>query len=469
MSTLVDRIPTRRAQRSSTLRPGAAGLAPGPAGGPRAVQNLRRFAADAPSYFLQLHRTYGDTVRLPLGFFTVHLPFAPADIRHVLQGANASFVRGKGYDFFKLFMGTGLLTTDGAEWKTRRRVVNPLFHHQMVEGMVGAMTAATTRVLDRWEREVHSDAGLDVVPESMHITLDALGAVMFDTDLEPTHARVGPAMDLAIRAMVFRGEPRQLLPAGLPFGYPRKVRRTQADLHSIVDGIVESHRSGSHVGRTDLVTLLLAGQEDGQGLSDDDVRDELVTIFMAGHETSGTGLAWTLAELARHPEVQERGRTEVDAVLGGAVPTLETLSRLTYVRQIVDETLRLHPPIWVFPRDAAEDVELGPYRVPAGESVFLCPYVTHRHPELWSAPHHFDPDRFAHGASASWPRFAYFPFGGGQRKCIGSEMALQQTYLTTAMVLQRFRLGARGHAPDPLGTLVSLRPLQGLHLDVRPR
>ncbi|MEI2775683.1 MAG: cytochrome P450 [Tetrasphaera sp.] len=443
--------------------------APGPAGGAQAWRNLRRFARNAPMLFQELRQTYGDTVRLPLGCFTVHLPFAPDDISYVLQEGNRNFVRGKGYDFFRIFMGTGLLTTDGEEWKTRRRIVNPLFHHRAVEAMCATMVSATRRVLDRWERE-NSGGTLDVVPQAMHITLDALGSVMFDRDLENDHDRVGPAMDRAIEAMVFRGEPRQLLPSGTPFGYQRRIRGARAELHDLVADIVTAHRRGSQAGRVDLVSLLLAAQDEDAGtLSDDDVRDELMTIFMAGHETIGTGLAWVLAELARHPDIQEAGHAEVERVLTGREPTLADLPTLGYVRQIVDETLRLHPPIWVFPRDAVADDVIGGHRVPAGESVFLCPYVTHRHPDLWAAPHTFDPDRFAPGRIARLPKFAYFPFGGGQRKCIGSAIALQQSYLSTAMILQRFVLRP---APDlrlDLGTLVSLRPLSGLPLRVDRR
>lgn len=460
--------------RTTVPAPGGQELAPGPPGGATAWVNLQHFRRDAPTYFLQLRREYGDTVRLPLGFFTVHLPFAPADVSHVLQAGNANFVRGKGYDFFRLFMGTGLLTLDGPGWKERRRIVNPLFHRRCIEGMVDAMASATSRVLDRWATTTAGQRGpvlLDVVPESMHITLDALGSAMFDSDLEPEHGRIGPAMDLAIRAMLFRGEPQQLLPPWTPVGHQRQIRAHRAALHGIVHDIVRAHRDSTHRDRADLVSLLLQAQDEpGSALSDDDIRDELMTIFMAGHETSGTGVAWALTEVARHPEVQARLQDEVDTVLGGREPALADLPRLTYVRQVVDETLRLHPPIWVFPRGAVEDDTVGGYRVPAGESVFLCPYVTHRHPELWSAPGVFDPDRFGPGsAQAALPRFAYFPFGGGQRKCIGAEMALQQTILAVAMVAQRFTLAPGPGLRTDLGTLVSLRPLAGLQLQVSAR
>lgn len=445
---------------------------PSPAPGPRRAAiplSLRRFRRDAPSYFCDLRREYGDMVRLPLGFFTVHLPFHPQAISYVLQGHNANFVRGKGYDFFRPFMGTGLLTTDGQEWKSRRLAVNPLFHRTAIEGMGTAMVEATGRVLDRWEAA--GDGDVDVVPEMMHVTLDALGRAMFDTDLEPDHDAVGPAMNTAVQAMVFRGEPRQLVPLALPTPYNRRLRHARDQMYAVIARIVAAHRAGHHGDRLDLVSLLLAAQDadSGTALSDDDVRDELMTVFMAGHETTGSGLAWALAELAHNPAVQEGVRAEVDRVLAGRPPTLADLGRLTYTRQVVDETLRLHPPIWVFPRDAVADDVVGGHLVRAGESVFITPYVTHRHPEFWAAPHRFDPERFAPGAVSERPRHAYIPFGAGQRKCIGNAMALQQTHLTLAMVAQRFTVAPAPGYDDRLATFVSLRPPAGLRLTLRSR
>ncbi|MFF2952814.1 cytochrome P450 [Kitasatospora sp. NPDC057965] len=450
--------------------PRPARLAPGPRGPWAVPGNLRKFQRDAPALFAELNRTYGDMVRLPLGYFTVHLNYHPDNIRHVLQDNSRNYVRGKGYDAFRIFMGTGLLTLDGEEWKQHRRVVNPLFHKAAVDGMASAMTDSTALVLDRWERGSPDGTGIDVVPEMADLALGALGKVMFDTDLHPVGDRVGPAMATAVEAMVFRGTLNQLTPEFVPIPYNRRIRRARRVMYEIVDGIVEAHRAGRHEGLTDLIALLLrARDESGGEWTAQQLRDEIMTVLMAGHETTGTGLAWALYELAGNPEAQERLHEEVERVLGGRVPGIADLADLPYTRMVADETLRLHPPIWVYPRDAVGEDDVNGWHVPAGGSVFMVPYVTHRHPDFWVDPERFDPERFTEQNRARHPRYAYFPFGGGQRQCVGNRMALVQTHLTLAMVAQRFRLRpVPGHRPTP-GTLVSLRPVDGIRLVVEPR
>ncbi|NHC15796.1 cytochrome P450 [Motilibacter deserti] len=472
-----------RADRARALLPtsrrasgdGAAarpGRAPGPRGPYEMVRNLRRLQSCAPLLFQDLHRSYGDVVRLPLGPYLTHLNLHPDGVRHVLQDNNRNYVRGKMYERFKIFFGIGLLTTDGEEWRVRRRRVNPLFHQTAIAGMATAMTDATSVVLDRWERSAAERTPVDVVPEMMDLSLGALGHIIFGTDLWPSAPRVAPAMAVSLEAMIFKGTASQMTPDRIPTRYNRTIADARGVIDEAVRAIVAEHRREGRDAPADLVDLLLHAQasEDGdEPLSDDLVHDEMRTIFMAGHETTGTGLAWALHELAWHEEVQERAAAEVAEVLGDRVPTVEDVRKLTYVRMVVDETLRLHPPIWLYPRDAVEDDEIGGYRIPAGTHVFQVPFVTHRHPDLWERPTSFEPDRFAPDATAQRPRFAYFPFGGGQRQCIGNQMALLQTTLTLAMVLQRFRLDPTPGRPPELGTLVSLRPLTGLPLAVSER
>lgn len=458
------RRPAPAAQRPAGRR------APGPTGPLALRRSIRGFQTGAPALFRQLARHYGDMVRVPLGFFTVHLNLHPDNIRYVLQDNNANYVRGKGYDYFKIFMGMGLLTLDGDEWKQHRRVVNPLFHKKAVDGMAATMTASTATVLDRWESRAATGDGIDVVPEMMDLTLGALGKAMFDTDLHPDSERVGPAMVTVIEAMVFRGTLGQLTPGVVPIPYNLRIRKARKVMYEIVDRIVDAHRAGEHGGLTDLVSLLLAARDESGGpWTRQQVRDEIMTVFMAGHETTGTGLAWALYELARDPEVQERLHDEAERVLGGRTPRIEDLPDLPYTRMVADETLRLHPPIWLYPRDAAAEDEVGGWRIPKGGSVFMVPYVTHRHPDFWTDPDRFDPERFSDANRAAHPRYAYFPFGGGQRKCVGNQMAVVQMHLTLAMVAQRFRLRLVPGHPLTLATTVSFRPTQGIRLTITPR
>jgi cytochrome P450 len=215
--------------------------------------------------------------------------------------------------------------------------------------------------------------------------------------------------------------------------------------------------------------MLARDEETGEGLSEQEIHDEAVTLFLAGHETSGTGLAWTLYLVSQHPEVRRKVEEEVDTVLGGRAPVVADLRQMTYTRMVVDESLRMCPPIWAFPRDAIEDDEIGGYHIPAGSSIFLLPYVTHRHPAFWENPEAFDPERFNPERPSSRPRFAYFPFGGGQRQCVGMHLALLELQVGLAMVSQRFRLHAVPGHPIELRPRVSLRPIHGIRMTLHPR
>ncbi|MBF6212886.1 cytochrome P450 [Nocardia puris] len=460
----------------TTITPTALGkVPPGPLGAHRIPGNVKALQQNAPRLFDDLRREYGDMVRLPLGLLTANLAYHPTAVKHVLQDNNANYIRGIGYERFKIFMGLGLLTTDGAEWRTRRRIVNPLFHRSAIDAMADTMVAATAEVLERWESAGHGpgrdDSGGDVVPDMMRITLGALGRIMFDTDLEPHQEPVGVAMQTAIEAMVFRGTVVQLLPSWLPFPYNRRVAAARDTMYDVVTRIITAHREGDHAGRPDLVNLLLESEDEetGRPLTDENVRDELMTVFMAGHETTGTGLAWALYELAANPDAQERMFEEVDAVFGGRAPELADVAKLEYTKMVTDETLRLHPPIWVYPREAVADDLVDGWHIPAGECLFLSPYVTHRHPDFWTEPTRFDPDRFDPAQQTKRPKFAFFPFGGGQRQCIGNSMALLQTHLTLAMIVSRFRIETVPGTTTDLATLVSLRPADGIRLRLTPR
>ncbi len=455
--------------RTSTDR----SAAPGPAGPLAMLANVLRLQRDAGALFADLHQRHGDIVRLPLGPYLTHLNLHPDGIRHVLAENNANYVRGQMYERFKLFFGLGLLTTDGDEWRGRRRRVNPLFHRSAVDGMAETMTDATDVILDRLHAAAMVGRPVDVVQPMLDLALAALGRIVFGTDLLPHSERVAPAMAVSLEAMIFKGSLAQMTPDWVPTPYNRRIRRANSVIDAAVRRIVDEHEHRQAAPeRPTLVDLLLAArdpQDGSTGISDVAVRDEMKTIFMAGHETTGTGLAWALHELARNPDEQERLAAEVDAALGGRRPGLSDLPSLPFARMVVDETLRLHPPIWLFPRDAvAEDAILG-RTVPGGSSVFMVPLVTHRHPEFWPRPHSFEPARFEASASVDRPRYAYFPFGGGQRQCIGNSMALLQMQLTVAMVAQRYRVRPTPAFEPRQGTLVSLRPLNGMSLVLERR
>jgi cytochrome P450 len=450
----------------ATAPPAARRLAPGPRGS-LLMGNLPAFREDAIKMLMDLQREYGDVARQRLGPYLVHSVTHPEGVRHVLQGNYKNYSRGKFYENFKLFFGEGLLTTDGEYWLRHRRMAQPLFHRKVVDQCTDTATAAIGSMLDRWESEREP---VELVGEMMHVSLSILGRVVFNMDFSGYAHVITPAVLVGLKTMMPQGNLNDFLPRWVPTPYNRRLTGAQDTLRDVMHKVIREHEVGGN-GTIDLITLLQSAKdtETGRGLTDQELHDEVMTIFMAGHETTGNGMAWTLYAVAEHHEVRERLEAEVDEVLGGRPPTLEDLANLPYTKMVVDESLRVYPPIWGYTRDPIADDEIDGYHIPAGSTIFLSPYVTQRHPDIWEEPDRFDPERFAPGRAEQYPPFSYFPFGGGSRKCIGFHLALLQMQLVTAMVAQRFRLETVPGHPVEYGRMVALRPAHGIRATLRQR
>jgi cytochrome P450 len=444
-------------------------LAPGPRGNV-VTGNLSAFADDPIQMLLDLQREYGDVVRQKIGPYLVHNITHPDGIRHVLQGKYKNYARGKFYENFKLFFGEGLLTTDGEYWLRHRRMAQPIFHRNVVDQCTDTTTEAIDRMLERWNGVAARGEPVELVSEMMRVSLTILGRVVFNMDFSRYSDVISPSVLVGLKSMMPQGNLNDFIPQWVPTPYTRRLTRAQNALRDVMRTVIAEHAVGGE-GTIDLITLLQSAKdsETGLPLTKEEIHDEVMTVFMAGHETSGNGMAWTLYAIAQHPEIRKRLEAEVDEVLGGRTPTLDDLPRLTYSRMIVDESLRVYPPIWGYTRDPVEDDEIDGYFIPAGSTIFMSPYVTHRHPEFWENPEAFDPERFAPGRADGYPTFAYFPFGGGSRKCIGFHLALLQMHLATAMVAQRFRVHAvPGHRVE-YGRMVALRPKYGIQATIHAR
>jgi cytochrome P450 len=412
--------------------------------GPALPFGVRRFRTDAASILVGLRRDYGDVVRFRVGPTLMHQVSGPSAIREVLHDGE-SYRRGKVYGGFELFFGKGLLTTDGDEWKTLRTTGAPFFRSRFLHPNVPAITGAVTDLLRRWESR---DEPVDIVPDVMRLAFDVVTRVLCGYDLRHRADAVIPAIVNVLSAM-FPGSPELLLPHWIPGPHRQRLRATQQVLDDAVRELIDTRPDR-------LVAALLSA-----GLSRRQVMDELKTHLLAGHETTGCGLAWTLYELAAHPEVASRLRAELDSVLGDRDPTAEDLPRLTYLGQVVDEALRLHPPIPMFPREPVRDVVIDGYRIPAGSALFVSPFTVHHDPRHWPDPSRFSPDRFAPDRPGP-ARYTYLPFGGGQRRCIGAPLAEIEIRIAVAMITRRFRLTpVPEHRVDP-HSLISLRPRFGL-------
>ncbi|MEU8284058.1 cytochrome P450 [Micromonospora sp. NPDC048905] len=410
---------------------------------------------DPLGYTLDTQQRYGPMVgvKLPVPFIQVTEPDA---IERVLRTNPDNYVRGKLYRGFAPYMGRGLLTLDTAEWKTHRRVVQPAFTPQRTRNDAVETITATSAVLDRWAELAHRGEPVDIADDVMSISARVIGAAVVGRDLSKPETGYSEAAAIASKVMYTKTVfgINELLPKALPTRYHRERRWAHQKIDAIVRDAVTSR------GRTGDTGDDPAGRLLGSDLSDQGVADSLRTLLLAGSDTTGQAMIWTLYELARHPGERRVVEEEVDRVLAGNPPTIDDVDRLPAVAAAVDEALRLYPPVWQFPRDSIADDTVAGRFVPGGTTLLMSVYGTHRSAELWTDPNAFDPARFR-TATTSRHRYAYLPFGGGRRMCIGKALALATCVLAVAMISQRFRLRLVRHDIRP-GTYITLFPTGGV-------
>ncbi len=445
---------------SSTERkiaPGIRALLPLPIGWVKKAQQR-------PIEFL-MHgfRTYGDVFRYQSGPFVFHQLSHPNHVKVVLQDRAKNFPRSRFYDLMKLALGEGLVTSEGAYWLRQRRLMQPAFHRQRVAALTQTMIESTTAMLDRWRVYAKSGQSLDVATEMMRLTLGIAGKALFGSDISGEADSMGRAVTGVFEYLNYRINHLYAPPLAVPTPRNLRFRRALRTLDRVVYSIIDERRHNGH-DAGDLLSVLLAArdEETGEGMTDLQMRDEVITFIGAGHETTAQALAWTWYLLSKHPDVDRRLRAEVAQVLAGRTPTVEDLANLPYTRMVIEESMRLYPPVWGVSRDVVEDDEIDGYHIPAKSIVLLCQFITHRHPDFWENPEGFDPERFTPERAAARPRYAYFPFLLGPHQCIGNEFAMMELLLVIAMVVQAFRLElVPGHTAG-LDSIFTLRPQCGV-------
>lgn len=441
---------------------------PGLLQGWRVVRDMERDPLGTLSDFRQ---RYGDVAQINLGLLRMVLLCAPADVEHVLQKNHTGYDKNTfDWKMLKPVVGEGLLTSDGAKWLRQRRLMQPAFHRKRVAGFASMMTNCAASLGDRWETPAREEAVLDVHAEMTRLTLDIVTRALFGADVSSHAAEVGRAFTTLNRAaMSSYFSILAAFPSLLRWTRPAAARAA-FELDAIVSGVIEQRRRSGEK-RDDLLDLLLAARDDETGAVMDDrqLRDEVLTLMIAGHETTAAALSWTWALVSRHPEVERELHRELDEVLGGRTPTIDDLESLPYTRNVIEESMRLYPPAWATSRNALHDDTVGGYRIRKGTIVFLSPYLTHRHPDFWEEPEEFRPQRFAPQACASRPKFAYFPFGGGPRQCIGNTFAMTESILVIATLASRFALELEGGQMPEAEALITLRPRNGVRMRVRRR
>lgn len=414
-------------------------------------------------------REHGDVTRIRIGPLSYYGLVHPDHLQHVLQENHRNYVKGPIIGRTKILIGEGLFTSEGALWLRQRRLAQPAFHRQRIGGFATTMTDTVTEMLDEWSGAAATGAAFDLAAEMNRLTLRIVGRALFSLDLQGDAAKVGVALVDALDVVAQRAFTLFPLPLWVPTTANRRFVRARHMLDEVVLRIIaERRRSGHDAG--DLLSLLLSARDadTGESMTDRQLRDEVMTFLLAGHETTAVALSWLWYLLGRHGQIEERLRAEVAAAVGRRTPTPDDLPALRYVRMVVDETMRLYPPVWASGRQALADDQVGGYRIPAGAPVNLGVWLTHRHPQFWPDPERFDPERFAPERAAARHRFAYLPFSGGPRLCIGNEFALMEAVLLVTMMVQRYRIGLvepdRTIEPD---VKITLRPRGGVPVRIR--
>ncbi len=430
--------------------------------------SLRQFQRDRLGFLLRLRRDLGDVAHFRLMWKNVFLLSRPDAIKHVLVDHYKRYPKGQPYDRLEPILGKGLLTSEGDFWLRQRRLVQPAFHHRRLDALAPVMIAAVSEMLQDWDALAESGRPIDIHAEMMRLTLSIIGRALYSVDLGKKAAETRETMDVLLKQLHNRVSNPFYLPAILPTARDTAYRRALAALDRIVYSTIAERRR-LNIDRNDLLSTLIQTTDEGSTMTDAQLRDEVATLILAGHETTATTLSWTWHLLSRHPQVERALHEELSGRLSGNLPELQDLPELPYSQMVIQESLRLYPPAWLIPRTAAENDTIDDAQIPAGSIVFMSPYVTHRHPDLWENPEGFDPERFTTGRSDGRPDYAYFPFGGGPHKCIGFQFALLETQIVLAMVAQRYRLElAPGYPAVPQPT-VTLRPRDGVWMRLKKK
>jgi cytochrome P450 len=430
--------------------------------------------------FEHLLKTYGNIAHYHFLGTPIVFINDPDYIREILINQASSFVKERTVRRMKILLGEGLITSDDPIHMRQRRIAAPAFHRQRISAYGDQIVACAATQRETWQPSQH----IDVAAASMQLSLEIVARTLFDTavtdDIRSINDEVNTVMGLYNFIVAF---PKIESVLHLPIPGIMKFRRSKARLDAIVDRLIREHREAAAHGepdKGDLLSMLLASRDEQAdasghhtGMSDEQVRDEVLTIFLAGYETVANGLTWTWYLLSQNPEVETRLHAELDAVLGtgskGRLPILADYPALRYTEQVFAESMRLYPPAWAMGRMSTKPVTLGPYRIPSGAHFFFSQYIMGRDPHYFPDPLRFDPDRFSPENKAARPRFTYFPFGGGNRQCIGESFAWMEGVFSIATIAQRWRMTYLGTTPPEVQAKITLRPKAPLIMQLTPR
>lgn len=418
-------------------------------------------------FIAALAKEYGDIVQFPLLNMPVVLLNHSDYVKHVLIDNIGNYDKEVFiYKMLHTVMGEGLITSSGDKWKKRRRLMQPAFHRQRIEKLVSLVSDITLETIKTWEEKTAREETIYVKEEMLKVTLKMVGLALMNIDASDSAHTFGRAFQVSNEVLAaFARMP--FPPLSFPTPSHRRLWQAIKQMDDISYAIMRERQEDTG----DLLSMMIASvdEETGKGLSDQELRDEIQTIFIAGHETSANALSWVWYLLSQHPNVEAKLHEEVDRVLAGRIPTMEDLSKLVYTRMVIDETMRLYPTVWQLMRRTINDDVIDGYHIPAGSIVFWSNYALHRHPAIWEDAEHFDPERFSPEQVAKRPRHYFMPFSGGQRICIGNSFALMEMQVMLALVTQRYRLVSLSNQPVEPKTALALVPSTDLPMKLVKR
>ena len=428
---------------------------------------MPEFTRDSLAFIIRC-RDYGDVVRMRFLYQTVYFLYNPNDIESVLTVNARNFIKARTLrtPFYKRLVGNGLLTSEGEEWRRQRRLAQPAFHRQRISGYGDVMVEFAERMTAGWK---HGETR-DIYRDMMRLTLEIAAKTLFNADVSGDADKVRRVLSEMVKPFAAQATVKWILDNRLPTKAHREFFAAAKEIDEIVYRMIAQRRaSGRDEG--DLLSMLLAAhdEDDGSQMTDRQLRDEVMTIFLAGHETTALTLSWTWYLLAQNPDAEAKFHAELDEVLAGRLPTVADMGRLKYTETIAKESMRLYPPAFGLGRETIEECEIGGYHIPAKSQLFMFQWAMHRDPRYFAEPATFSPERWTEDFTSSLPKYAYFPFGGGPRACIGNYFAMMEIVLALATIGQRFRFSLATDHVVSLLPAMSLRPKDGIRVVVEQR
>ncbi len=422
---------------------------------------------DIIGYFTQIQKTHGDVASFRIGRRRIFLLSHPDHIRDVLVTRDDNFTKGPALRMAKVTLGEGLLTSEGDFHRRQRRIMQPAFHAQRVAAYADTFVDYARRARERWQ----AGDTFDIRSAMTQLTLEIVAKTLFGADLESEVRELGEAMDVTVTMFDRSRYPWAMLLNLLPLPSNIRFLRAMRRVFSTIDQMIAKRRENPS-DRNDFLSLLLRARDtegDGGGMSDKQLRDEAMTLFSAGHETTANALVWTWLLLSQNPATEAKLHEELDRELAGRPPTAADVPRLTYTRAVLAESMRLYPPAWIVGRQATNADHAGDYKIPAGAVILMSQFLVHRDPRWWPSPELFKPDRWLDNSDTTRPRYAYFPFGGGARSCIGESFAWLEGILIIATIAKRWRFRLTNQNPIRLHATITLRPRDPLPMRVENR